>query len=137
MLTVLISHTYDTNHLFNSSHLSTKQQHYFWECFQVRTFFLEIAAFLGQKKLRYSGAISSDDPLFLFLEITLNLGRKLVLSTIILELKIRISHRIFFLPEIYCMSYSLTTHEIPNFMIRFWHLNCMISLRGHRMPLIC
>ena len=30
------------------------------------------------------------------------------------------------------MSYSLTTHKIPNFMTRFWHANCMTSLRGHR-----
>ena len=33
------------------------------------------------------------------------------------------------------MSYSLTTHEIPDFMTRFWHANCMTSLRGHRKRL--
>ena len=35
------------------------------------------------------------------------------------------------------MSYSLTAHEIglPDFMTRFWHANCMTSLRGHRTPL--
>ena len=33
------------------------------------------------------------------------------------------------------MSYSLTTHKIPNFMTRFWHANCMTSLRGYRTPL--
>ena len=69
-----------------------------------------------------------------FLEITLNLGRKLVLNNVILGLKIRISHRIFFQLVIYCMSDSLTTHKIPNFMTQFWHANCMNSLRGHRTP---
>ena len=33
------------------------------------------------------------------------------------------------------MSYSLTTNKIPDCMIRFWHSNCMTSLRGHRTPL--
>ena len=34
------------------------------------------------------------------------------------------------------MSYSLTTHEIPDFMTRFCHANCMIGLRDHCMPLL-
>ena len=118
--------------------------------------FLGIIAFLGQK-VHYSTMISSDDCFFyrdhcifrtksaftwqrfqvmtFFLEITLNLGRKLVLNTMIIGLKIRISHRIFFLPVKYCLSYSLTTHKIPDCMTRFWHANCITSLRGHRTPL--
>ena len=32
------------------------------------------------------------------------------------------------------MSYSLTTHEIPDFMTRFCDANCTTSLRGHRTP---
>ena len=64
-----------------------------------------------------------------------NLGRKLVKNTMILGLKIRISRRIFFLPVKYCMSYSMTTHKIPDCMTRFWHANCMISLKGHRTSL--
>ena len=30
------------------------------------------------------------------------------------------------------MSYSLTTHKIPDCMARFWHANCMTSLRAYR-----
>ena len=86
----------------------------------METFFLEITEFLEQKA-HYLGRISSDDffleiiafleqkcvtwerfqVMTFFLEITLNLGRKLVLNTTILGLKIRISHRIFFLPVKY------------------------------------
>ena len=55
------------------------------------------------RKVRNWRLVRSDD-LFV-LEITLNLGRKLVLN-------------------------------IQNFMTWFWHGNCMISLRGHRTPLV-
>ena len=34
------------------------------------------------------------------------------------------------------MSHSLITHNIPIFMTRFWHANCMAKLRDHHMPLI-
>ena len=30
------------------------------------------------------------------------------------------------------MIYSLTTHKIAYCMTRFWHANCMTSLKGHR-----
>ena len=33
------------------------------------------------------------------------------------------------------MSYSLTNNKMPDCMTRFWHANCMTSLRGHRTPL--
>ena len=72
---------------------------------------------------------------FVFREISKNLGRKLVLITMTLRLKVTISHKNFFLPVKYCMSHLLTTHNIPVFMTRFWHENCMARLRGHRTPL--
>ena len=104
-----------------------------WGRSETKTFFsLEITVFL-RLKVHYLAAISSHD--LFFLEITLNLGRKLVLNTMIFGLKIRISHRIFFLPVKYCMSYSLTTHKITDCMTRFRRGNCMTSLRGHRKPL--
>ena len=34
------------------------------------------------------------------------------------------------------MSHSVITHNIPIFMTRFWHANCMARLRGHRTPLM-
>ena len=55
------------------------------------TFFLEITAFLEQK-VHYSGTILSDD---LFLEIRIQARTKIGPEPMILELKIKISRRIF------------------------------------------
>ena len=96
-------------------------------------FFLENTAFLGKKCITRKQFQAMT---FFCLEITLNPGQKWFLNTMILALKIRISHRILFLPEIQCMSYTLTIHKIPNFMTWFWHANCMTSLRGHCTPLM-
>ena len=77
--------------------------------------------------------ISSDD--LFFREISKNLGRKLVLITMTLRLKVIILNKHFFLPVKYCMSHSLITHNITIFMTRFWQANCMARFRGNRTPL--
>ena len=57
--------------------------------------------------------------------------------TMTLQLKVTISHKNLFLPVKYCMSHTVITHNIPIFMTRFWHANCMARLGGHRTLLWC
>ena len=106
--------------------ISRKKVHY-QERFQAMTFLLK------SPPLHYQATISRDD--FFFRGISKNLGRKLILITMTLRLKVTISHKNFFLLVKYCMSHSLFTHKIPIFMTKFWHANCMAKLRGHRTPL--
>ena len=91
--------------------------------------------FRDQCILSTKSALPGNNFKFFFREISKNVGRKLVLITMTLRLKVTISHKIFFLPIKYCMSHSLITHNIPIFMTRVWHANCMARLRGHRTPL--
>ena len=99
------------------------------EQFKVMTFFFRDHCILRAKS-GLPGNHFKWWPLF-FREINKNLGRKLILITMTLRLKVTISHKNFFQPVKYCMSHSLITHNIPIFMTRFWHANCMARLRGH------
>ena len=77
-----------------------------------KTFFLEITTFSGQRCIIWK----QFQVMTFFFRVHLVSGMKIYT---ILELKIRISHRIFFLPLKYCMSFSLTTYKIPNCMTNF------------------